>query len=376
MGDKRYIWIRNLATCCLCGNLLYWIFPFQPIVWRVSLVLISLYVIFKQGNRLLCEKAVLVFAVFNLIHFFISSIWQTPSTTQIGNILCVLLPICLFSYLAEKGVVTERYISVVGIVLLASSVCYYYHERIDILNYLELDEDVDITNNATSVFLFLLPLLFFLKNNIQKWITLLVCLFFLMDGAKRGNIIAAVIPIILFVYFQLKDANHSQVKFLVICLAVAASSWVAYNWFIENDYLMGRVEKTMEGDSSGRDEIYIQAWNAWLNSDNIGHYLLGYGFDGTLSVISRRGEGLHAHNDWLEILVNYGLLGIVLYVYIFISFIKLIKKTPNTQIKMVMLSSLCIWLFKTAYSMGFTAGDMSLMMVGLGTALGKSKVGN
>ncbi len=41
--------------------------------------------------------------------------------------------------------------------------------------------------------------------------------------------------------------------------------------------------------------------------------------------------------------------------------------------KMVLVSSVFIWLFKSVYSMGFTEEALSVMMISMGTALGKYK---
>lgn len=372
MFKNRDILIRNLATIFIVCYMIFAIFPFPPLVWRIALVLLCIYTIaFKQRKRQPCEKAVLVFTIFNLIHFFISYFWQTPSVTQIGNILCALLPFSLFAYLAEKGVMTEKYFTIGGIVFLLASVIHYYQARAFIVETFSLDKDAMMTNSFTGVFLYLLPMLFFIKNNAQRWLMLLICLFFLLSGAKRGNIIAAVIPIVLFVFYELKDAKRAPFKILLLlCVTVAASALV-YNWFTTNDYLLYRLEQTMEGNSSERDEIFANAWSAWSNCNNVIHYIGGFGFDGTIHHPLL--FGLRAHNDWLEILVDYGLLGIILYLTIFVDLAKKIKRTKNVKIKMIMISSVAIWFFKTLYSMGFSEGSMSLLMIGLGTAIGESQ---
>lgn len=372
MIKNRYIHLRNLATIFIVCNMLYWIFPFPPLFWRVGLVLLSLYAAVSNGNKTLAEKTILVFAGFNLLHFTISFLWQTPSTTQIGNIFCAMLSFSLFAYLGKKGAMTAKYFSVAALCLLAASIFGYYHAQVMAIERLALDSDTDITNNATVYFLFLLPILFFIKKKWLKWLVLVVCLYYLLEGAKRGNILAASIPVVLIVWFELKDSRRSAFKTVAVIIGIVALSIALYQWFTTNDYLMYRLEKTLEGSSSGRDQIYAHAWQTWITSDNIMHYLFGYGFDGILRQPLM--NGMYAHNDWLEILVDYGLVGVVLYLSIFISFVKLIRKTKNTQIKMAMLSAVFIWFFKTLYSMGFTEGDMPILMISLGTAVGQSSL--
>ena len=372
MIKNKYVLIRNFALICIAGNMVGWLFPFPNLVWRLTLVLISLYVIlFEEGKRLPCEKAVLIFTAFNLLHFFISYLWKNPSMTQIGNILCALLPLSLFVCLSQKGVMNDRFFTIAGIILVVTAVLQYYHyERMILMG--RTNEDADITNNSTVAFLMLLPMVFLLKNNIQKWATLLVCLFFLIMGAKRGNILAAFIPVLLFVRYVLKDSRRSALKTIFVFGVIVGAAFFAYRWVVNNDYLMYRIEQTQEGNSSGRDVIYAGAWHAWYDSDNFVTYLFGKGFDGTIHLEQTTHH--HAHNDWLEVLVDYGLIGIVLYLWIFLAFAFQVGKYKTFEIKIVLLSAIFIWFFKTLYSMGFTSETLSVAMISMGTALGRYKV--
>ncbi len=369
MHINKYNLIRNLALLSIAGNMVGWLFPFPNIIWRVSLVLLSLYVIlFEEGKRLPCEKVLLFFVAFNLLHFFISFLWKTPSYTQIGNILCALLPLSLFTCLAEKGVLTDKFISIMAVILLITGVLQFYHyERMAIIRS-ALDEDMDVTNNASVALLMLLPLLFLLKNQFQKWITLMFCLFFIVTGAKRGNILAAVIPVGLFVWFSLKDSRRSGVKTILVIALIIGGAFMTYRWVSNNDYLLHRIEQTEEGNSSGRDVIFAGAWHAWYDSESFANQLLGLGFDGILRLESTSHH--HAHNDWLEVLVNYGLLGVLLYLAVFVSLFLQVRRIKSFEMRMAFLSGLLIWFFKTLYSMGFTSETLSVAMISMGTALG------
>lgn len=372
MFKNKYILFRNLATLFITCNMVYWVFPFPPVVWRVALVLLSLFVIlFKEGKRLPCENAVLLFVVFNFIHFFVSYLWQDSSTTQIGNILCALLPLSLYTCLGVNKVMTDRFFTFAGIVLLIAAILQYYHaERLALLK-LEVDNDTDITNNASVAFLMLLPMTFLMKNKIQQWITLFVCLFFIISSAKRGNILAAVIPVVLFVYSMLKESRHFVIRIVLVLALIVGGSFVTYRWIVKNDYLMYRIEKTQEGNSSSRDVIYAAAWHAWYDSDDFSNLLLGQGFDRVLQLETTYHN--RAHNDWLEVLVNYGLLGVILYLIVFITLTLQVFRIKSFEIKMAFISGLLIWFFKTLYSMGFTEETLSLAMISMGTVLGRYK---
>lgn len=369
MFNNQDILLRNIATGAIIGYMLYWYFPFPPMIWRAIWVLLSLYVIlFKESRWLNIEISVFLFIIFNILHFLISFTWLTPNTFFIGNTLSSLLTISLFVYFGEKGVMNSRYFSIVSIILIIVSILGYYHYQLLLLTNLDRSSDYEVTNNASAGFLMLIPMVFLIKNKLQKWIVLMICIFYLLLGSKRGNILAAFIPILLFISFVLKDNRHSAIKtFLVIVLIVIAGFFV-YRWTVNNDYLMHRVEETVEGNSSKRDIIYANIWNKWYDSDNMWNYLFGYGYQGT------RLSGGSAHSDWLEILMDYGLLGILLYLIIFIALTRQILRTRNLVLRLIIISATLIWFFKSVYSMGFVSPYFPIMMIPLGTALGQYKL--
>lgn len=259
----------------------------------------------------------------------------------------------------------EKTMVIVGIVLIISSaLCYYYYDNL-LLDKTEMDVT---TNSYSEYFLMLLPLLFFIKKPVLKWSILLICVFFLILGAKRGNIIAAVLPLLILLKQQLKESKHSVwAKILTIVLVVGVV-YLVYYWVGSNAYLMSRVEQTREGDSSGRDRIYKAAWNLWHDSNNTFITLFGYGYDGVVSKLN-----VAAHSDWLEILVDYGLVGIMLYLLVYFRFVRQIRSTKDKKTRAVLISAISILFIKSIYSMSFNTSTLPMLMISLGTALGRYK---
>lgn len=130
--------------------------------------------------------------------------------------------------------------------------------------------------------------------------------------------------------------------------------------------MVGRIEDTLEGDTSNRTRIYGAALRSWINAPSFLNLIFGYGTDGTLSQI-----GIRAHNDWLEILVDYGILGVVMYLSFFICLIKAAWRSKgNPRLFYALLSVFFIWLSKSIYSMGFTNDIFSFLSVVIGVVLG------
>ena len=367
---KKDIFLRNAAFTFMIGFLLYHLFPFPPIIWRLGLVITSLIGLcfhIQNYKFVKTERAMLCFLIINIIYYIISFIWQTPESTNFGDVLCVTLPLFLFYYLSVRGAVSDKSLQMFLVIVAIAAVSYFYHAESLLLIDLYHAESGEITNNASVIFLVLIPLLFFVKNKPLFFILMAEICYFILNGAKRGNIVAAIIPLLLVSINQVRFHSSKYSKFILI-IAFFALSLYAYNMSVNNEYLMKRIEQTYEGDTSNRDVIYERAWHTWHDSEHFKNIILGYGTDGTV-----REMGGRAHNDWLEILVNFGILGVVFYFIFFVSLFQTVLKLWKTdrETTNVLLSVLCIWFLKSLFSMGFTENLFSYLSMAIGIALGR-----
>jgi len=99
------------------------------------------------------------------------------------------------------------------------------------------------------------------------------------------------------------------------------------------------------------------ASSADLNNqaENFLNLLFGFGFSASLEL---SGTGHFAHNDWLELLSNYGLLGVITYLALIVSVFKYALK-PNIKIdnRMMIFAILAIWLITSMISMHYMSGS-------------------
>ena len=363
--QDKFILIRNLAIFCMIGNLLYFLFPFPAIVWRLSFTLLSLYCVYEDYIRYGfsgIEKAILIFTGLNLIYFFVSYLWSNPSTTTLGNTLYALLAFVMFAFLGKEGILTQKFILVSAILLTVAAIPSFYNAQKLALAKLASGGD-EATVNASTIFLMLLPLLFCLRNRVVSLVLFCVCLFFLISGAKRGNILAAVIPAVLYAWMLYKENKRNVFKISVLIIAIAAIALWIKDLVLSDEYLLRRLEQTLEGNTSGRDVIYSTMWDMWYGVGSIVNLLFGYGYNGTFLY-----SPMHkfAHNDWLEILVDFGLLGALFYAAIFISFARLYFRLDRGYPRLVCIAIVSIWFMKTLYSMGFTDEMLALMSIPFG----------
>lgn len=356
-----------MAVGLILLNMLYFYVPIRPIIWRLLFVILALVVTFSPNNkRTFVENSVLAFIGLNLFHYFLSFIWLVPNSTQLGNILYCLSALLLFSYLGRCGVLTERFFTICIILLSLAGIAYYYNNLALAANRLVGFDEERFTNNASVVFLFLLPSLLFIKKDAIKYVLLGIYLFFLISSVKRGNIVAAILPVIFIIYESLRNNKRLSWKTLFVFAVIIGLFYLSKEWILGNNYFLARLDDSLHGQTSNRDRIYAAAWSLWYNSDSLVNILFGYGFDGTITHIF---NNYRAHNDWLEVLVNFGIIGVSLYLTIFIAFARAIKNSRIHLVKVVLLSAVSIWFLKSCYSMGFTDEYLAILAIPIGAAL-------
>lgn len=291
-----------------------------------------------------------------------------PSYNYIKSIYLSLLPIYPFYYYTKKGYLTAERLQKWGLIFLVSITLSYYRMQRDALQELleEGSSADEVTNNMGYLFLSILPMLvIYRKKPLLQFAAFAFVMAFLIMGMKRGAIIIGSISAIYFMW-QLIKKSSGRARFMFIFLSVAICVSVVYFFIHEmatSDYMQQRLESTMEGNSSGRDNLYSFFWHYFTYEADVLHYLIGRGANGTLEIYYN-----YAHNDWLEIAVNQGVLGLVVYALYYLGFYKTWKCATNTDAKTILALMLFIFFAKTLFSMSYA--DMTFVATApLGYAL-------
>lgn len=234
-----------------------------------------------------------------------------------------MLPIYGYYYFIRKIDISESWMMIIIVGLILFSMGEYY----DGIRVYEEDptKDVDqMINSSTYRFMPIFPLLFLIRSNKWfKYIATLIILLYVIMGTKRGPIVISMLSILFLFLEELKTFSQksriTHLLFLVIVLFVGYDVIVK---LIENDdYFLLRLEQTLEGDSSGRDRIYSRDISFFFNQSNIFYLLFGNGADATIRLL-----GGYAHNDWIEIVINQGVMGFLIYAYYYFTMISKWRK--------------------------------------------------
>lgn len=279
----------------------------------------------------------------------ISHGWVISTYGDLKNISLVMLSYFPFRYWGMKGYLQQRQILLFLVLMILASVEAFF------LLARKFDAELlTIINNTGYYFAMLFPVLGILFAKKINLPIIAVLMYFCIGSAKRGAILCLVVCLILYFYYSNKGSirkNLYSKTFLFLIMSVVISA-LAYNLYETNAFLQNRIERTvMENDTGGREYIYSQLVDYFFNSDIIS-MLFGSGMDKTVEI-----AGNFAHQDWLELLICNGIIGIILYLAIFVSMYKYYKenrKYIDNSMSFLFLSTFCCWLLKSFFSMGYT----------------------
>ena len=159
-----------------------------------------------------------------------------------------------------------------------------------------------------------------------------------------------------FFYQTLKSAPR-KTRYKIVLLSAAiivATSFYVGNMLETSEYFQYRIEQTQEGSTSGRDVIFSKLSSYFFNETSAWQFYFGSGANHTVAV-----AGNYAHNDWLELAVNQGFLGVTVYLIYWICMYKTWRKSKSNSVIYSSLGALCIIFFlSTFFSMSY--GSMSI----------------
>lgn len=275
-----------------------------------------------------------------------------------------LLPIYPFYVFTKQGLLKESTIKFCFFVFLILTIeNYFISQNQKLQKAIEMGSSAEeFTDNLGYTFLSLLPaIVVFYKKPIIQYLGIIVCGFFILICMKRGPIVIFVLCLLWFMFNNLKQVQKKRRWFIVLLSFVVVLVGIyLFNYMMTtSDYFQYRLIQTAEGDSSGRDRIYKTFFDHLKNESNPLRFLFGYGTDGTLKI-----AGFFAHNDWLEIAINHGLVGVVLYFFYWVVFYRTWRRTrPHPQAFMAIGLFFIIYFIATFFSMSYSCVSRCAAMV-------------
>ena len=166
----------------------------------------------------------------------------------------------------------------------------------------------------------LLPLvLTFTNTNKQIIPIIVVCVAVLLTGKRAGMIALATALIFFYLIIALKSNSVWRFAKTIILFMIMIAVLLSIFSYVNNKYNLQIIERlarlTYDG-GSGRAERWSRIWHEFLDSSLV-QILFGHG---NMSVY--RQFGGHAHNDFLQVLYEYGIFAFVFYIGLYLSLMK------------------------------------------------------
>lgn len=344
-----------------------------------TLLVIGLYslILTKWKESTTVVKFWKLFFLVNLIYYIISpkevvgvkyeAIGRISTMIQFKDICIFLLTFFSMYRYSCRNLVTHRMIANLGLLFFVVSVLKFF-----IMKDAKAEETgfEDNTNNAAYLLVMIIPYLPFIWKEFKPLFMIIVpsIIFLVIMGAKRGAILCMFFSVFIGLFFYLRSYKVKPVHIAFLGFLIVLLAFIVFLSYDSSEYLQARMNRMDSGnDASGdiRKFAYALLFNHWLNNSSFFEMIFGNGTTQTVTI-----WGNFAHNDWLELLIDNGILGVVIYAILLYSLFKYSRKCTNIISGLSIRLVWAIWFPMTLFSMGYTSYEGYAMTFLLGILFG------
>ncbi len=219
-------------------------------------------------------------------------------------------------------------------------------------HYVELLMEDDVVTNASYTILYMLPLLLCSKKKVIRIVAIILTVVAVLLSIKRGSISALSVGLLVYFYivlFKLMSNKSKLLKIIILCLVCYVFyEFLLYFNTLSDDSILNRFSSIVDDKGSGRLDIFKHTLEM-IQGSSLLEVIFGHGWN---MVIVDSTLGFSAHNDHLEILYDFGLIGYVLYLSMIIRLLKLTVYLVRvkSELSAPLAMSLVIFLFGSIIS--------------------------
>lgn len=163
--------------------------------------------------------------------------------------------------------------------------------------------------------LYLIPIILSCDKKILTVSSLVITFIILVTSTKRGGTVAFVLAFLayLIVKYMLVNKNKAILRNLIVLIIILYGSiYIAMDYMSNNDFLI--IDRFQRLTTGAQDESRYQIWEktiAMIKNSDLFEFIFGHGYN---TVIRDNPMGFSAHNDFLEIMYDFGFIVFVFYV--------------------------------------------------------------
>ena len=295
--------------------------------WRVSVILVLVSVYSYLSIRLVSlffidSNLAKIFGFWFIALLIEGAFTDTglPLGINLTNSIIILIPVTVFYYfylVFNKVDMLHFYLKIAAIFTLALALIYY--KEYNITNLIMQHKYASL--NIAYYPLLMLPFVLLQKNKYVRILFVLLITVIIFSSMKRGGLLAFSLSIITYYFIEyiiIKEKRFIIIRSLFIVLVPILLS-VAFFYFDTNynGYFLERLVMVNDDEGSGRLPLYSEVFSLIENS-SFNKVLFGHGENAVL----RYTHGYSAHNDFLEVFFDYGIIVFIGYVFLHFQLIK------------------------------------------------------
>lgn len=297
--------ITNIRSDIIIQVLIHWFVG--------GMALFSL--VFLQKKMKLQDLYLICFSVYIVMITIINQSMNSSALfINFGYMTLWIWVILLFNYSNLKNDFNEKLFELISFfsIVIGVYIMHNYEPR-------KLVSDWGFVNNNYYL-LCVMPILFLIKKGWLKRISILISCMTVLLSLKRTAILALIAILFCLILYYFRYSPRYKIR------AVAASIVfliVALNYNKITEYLginvLSRFDSLDSDGGSGRTLIYKECIKV-ISDGGILHFLFGCGYNG---LINYYGSEVSSHNDILEIMIDYGLVGLTAYLCVILHYVKI-----------------------------------------------------
>ena len=286
-------------------------FPYENYIIIAMIIITAFHVIMHQKD-LTHTKFFNRFATTLITIYVFTVLWSLINPLHSRNVYgYLLLPLFMFMYMY---VVTRKMDSFEVITYtmyaVAVTLAIYF-----LMNYNSGFYDVEQQSNTSYTVLYFLPMMLCVPKIWLRYVAIILTIITVMFSLKRGGFIAVIIGVVVYFYISQVKIDGKRLKmwgWLVLLVLGIGGYWaiVRVNNMLLDNMMFDRIAIIEETGGSGRANIYKNVFDL-IGLDGIVPLLFGHGWRATADYTYSH---LTAHNDFLEILFDFGITGLVFYI--------------------------------------------------------------
>ena len=281
---------------------------------QLMLTIICIFIILFNNRKIYINRIIIIGIILSTI-ITLACIFDSEVNIYFINILgeaflwiLVIIVMYIFTTKEKKK----------NILILISLFCLaiIYNFLISLEDYGKWLNNKDYTMTNIYYILCFLPFIIDINNKWLKRILTILIFCCVILSFKRSAIVISIIIIFTMISMHLKNKKNRKALLIFIIIFIIIVILILFKQINIQSIYLAWIERF--NDPNTRGLILLDVWNLQIKSSFF-EWIFGHGYNAVMNDV---GYGLSAHNDYLEILYDYGLIAFTLFLILIISMIK------------------------------------------------------